>query len=79
MQADLSEGRPTQINTTTVDDFFSSFKYINDMTAAGMARKASITRKTSASYIRGTSAPRLNLFVRIMDRLGYEVWVKPKS
>jgi len=78
MQADLSEDRATQIKTTTVDEFFSSFKYIKDLTAAELGRRALISRKTSATYVAGTSVPRFNLFVRIMDRLGYEVWIRPK-
>ena len=80
-QIELSKGRLAKVTPSTATEVFSCISYLEDKPATLLARQVSGSEKTMQNYCdRGqTTTPNFNKFVHLMQRLGYEVYLKKAS
>ena len=79
LQTALSEERPAHITPGAVNKVLSSIAYLRDISVSEMSRRTALSKQTMGNYVRGDRSPNMLKFVRAMDRLGYEVWIRPKQ
>ncbi len=77
-QTRLSQGKAAQITAATSTEVLGTISYLEDLTGADLARQGGVGRSTGARYVKGTITPPLSRFVRIMDRLGFDVFIIKK-
>jgi hypothetical protein len=78
-QSRLAEGKPAQVCPLIGVNIFWAIQHIHFWTNRDFSRRAGIREGTMSKYVLGQRSPGFNRFVYLMDRLGYEVYIKPKD
>lgn len=74
-QVALSSKKQAPITKELTHDVISTVAVLEDLTAASMARKTFVDKRTVQKYKQGKTTPQLSTFVRMMDKLGYSIYI----
>lgn len=79
-QVTLSEGQFAHIPPKVATEVFSSIAYMESISASALARKCGTDARSVKKYCDRTEirTPNFNKFVHLMERLGYDVFLKKK-
>jgi len=82
-QTNLSQCKPAQVTVAITARVFRSISHLHNpdkvLTAKAMADAAGVTPKTGTMYIRGEQTPPFSRFVKMMDKLGYDVFLVKRN
>lgn len=60
------------------DEVIGSISYLDEKNSSVIGRICNIARITANRYVRGETSPRLVVLVRMLDKLGYDLYIVKK-
>lgn len=74
-QSTLSERGQGKLTPEVIDKMFATIAYQEDLSGAKLGRISNVTKVTANRYIRGDVFPKLNVAVRMLAKLGYDLYL----
>lgn len=78
-QTSLSGKNQAKITIPVVDKVFETISTLDDIKPSELSRVAGVHGMTGNRYVRGESSPKLNVAVRMLHRLGYDLYLVKKA
>lgn len=78
-QKGLTGKGQAKIGIPIADEVIGSLAYLNEKNSSVIGRLCNISRITASRYVRGATSPRLVVLVRMLDKLGYDLYIVKKQ
>lgn len=75
----LSEQKPARIPVEVGLDVISTLCHVEDLSKSRLATRAHLHPDTASRYRRGVRTPTFDKFIRILDKLGYDLYLVKKQ
>ena len=74
-QVSLSDRRRAHIEPLVTQEVLSTVCVLDDMSVNQMARTTGVHLRTAHNYTSGIHSPNIDKFVRMLDKLGYSLYL----